>query len=164
MTISAVARTVLVLVVFTFISACSHSIHRVNEAQYGWNPPEDLTTEKVRDTIERTARTKGWAVSDEKLGSYTAKREWGGGKHNIVVDVTYTGKNFSIEYKDSKLMGYNGTSIHQTYNQFVTQLEGAIGSDVASLGTNVKVEPRPNCKDVGGYDAYMNKTGKTCMI
>lgn len=114
-------------------AACTAPIHRVNSVGYGWGPAKGVTMAQVQKTVEETARNSGWALSDVKTGSFTAERQWDANKHNIVVDVTYDLKTFSIAYKNSKQMGYSGTSIHHTYNDMVEELEGRIKTNVSKL-------------------------------
>ena len=98
-----------------------------------WGPAKGVTLAQVQSTIEQTAKSLGWELSDVKSGSFTATRDWGANKHNIVVDVLYDLKKFSIRYKDSRQMGYSGSSIHHTYNDMVTTLEDHIKTNVSKL-------------------------------
>jgi hypothetical protein len=116
-----------------FVAACSAPIHTVDSETYGWGPQKGVTLAQVRATVEKAALDQGWLLSNEKSGSFTATKAWGGGKHNAVVDVLYNLKNFTIRYKDSKLLGYNGSTIHKTYNLMVTRLEEKIKTDVSKL-------------------------------
>ena len=94
-----------------FIAACTSPIHKV----------------------EKAALDQGWLLSKEQSGSFTATKTWGGGKHNAVVDVIYNLKNFTIRYNNSRLLGYDGSTIHKTYNLMVTRLEEKIKTDVSKL-------------------------------
>lgn len=116
-----------------FIAACTAPIHRVNAVPYGWGPAKGVTMAQVEKTVEETAKNLGWMLSDVKTGSFTAERQWDNNKHNIVVDVLYDLKKFSIDYKNSKQMSYSGTSIHHTYNDMVQALEDALKKNVSKL-------------------------------
>lgn len=145
------------------VAACSSRVNKIEASPYGYGSRTDLKIEQVREPVENAARQDGWELSDVALGKFVAKKEWGGGKHNVVVDFTYTGENFTIRYKDSKNMSYNGALIHETYGRFVKQLQSKVQSDVAQVG-HPEVAPAANCKDVGGYQAYLKKTGKACKV
>jgi len=117
-----------------FVAACAtEAIHKVDKVNYGYYSKTPLTMEKVRSTIERTATRNGWQLSQQKDGSFVGKREWGGGKHNIVVDVIYDVQAFSIKYRDSYQMKYDGSWIHNTYNRMVQKLEDDIVASVTAL-------------------------------
>lgn len=45
----------------------------------------------------------------------------------------YDEKSFSIRYKDSTNMTFNGSSIHHTYNDMVSTLQDHIKTNVSKL-------------------------------
>ena len=118
---------------FLLVAACTAPIHKVNNKPYGWGPAKGVTMAQVQKTVEDTAKNLGWSLSDVKTGSFTAERQWDADKHNIVVDVKYGLKDFSIVYKSSKQMSYSGSSIHHTYNDMVEALEDHIKTNVSKL-------------------------------
>lgn len=119
--------------ILLFIAACSSPIHKVESESYGWGPQKGITLAQVRATVEKAALAQGWLLSKEQSGSFTATKTWGDGKHNAVVDVIYSLKNFTIRYNNSRLLGYNGSTIHKNYNLMVTRLEEKIKTDVSKL-------------------------------
>jgi hypothetical protein len=114
-------------------AACTKPMHKVEASKYGWGPQKGVTLAQMRSTIEKTAQDLGWQLSDVQAGSFTARQEWGATKHNIVVGVVYDEKTFSIRYKDSKNMSFNGSSIHHTYNDMVSTLQDHIKTNVSNL-------------------------------
>jgi hypothetical protein len=116
-----------------FAAACTAPLYKVNSKPYGWGPAKGVTMAQVQSTVEETAKHEGWTLSNVKTGSFTAERQWDADKHNIVVDVVYDLQKFSIIYKDSKQMGYSGSSIHHTYNDMVQRLEDHIKTNVSKL-------------------------------
>lgn len=127
-------RALPVFLSFLFLAACAtEAIHKVEKVNYGYYSKTPLTMEQVRKTIERTAARTGWKLSNQQDGSFSGKREWGGGKHNIVVDVIYDVQAFSIKYRDSYQMKYDGSWIHNTYNRMVQKLEEDIVASVTAL-------------------------------
>jgi hypothetical protein len=50
-----------------------------------------------------------------------------------VVDVNYTPQTYSITYKDSSNLGYDGQSIHKNYNGWVQNLDKAIRAQLGAL-------------------------------
>jgi hypothetical protein len=126
-------RIAAALGVLLLAAACTQTLKRVNSESYGWGPQQGVTLAKVQATIEKTAYDLGWEVVDTKPGSFTAKRSWDYDKHNIAVDVVYDLKTFSLRYKDSKALGYDGRSIHHSYNVMVAALEDRIKAKVSTL-------------------------------
>lgn len=54
-------------------------------------------------------------------------------EHRAVVTVSYDTKSYSIKYKDSTNLNYDGKSIHKNYNGWVENLDRAIRTNVAAL-------------------------------
>jgi hypothetical protein len=54
-------------------------------------------------------------------------------EHRAVVDIKYDTKTYSIKYKDSSNLQYDGTSIHKNYNGWVQNLDKAIRSSLGTL-------------------------------
>jgi hypothetical protein len=116
-----------------FAAACTAPLYKVNSKPYGWGPAKGVTLAKVQSTVEETAKHEGWTLSNVKTGNFTAERQWDANKHGIVVDVVYDLQKFSIVYKDSRQMGYSGSSIHHAYNDMVQRLEEHIKTNVSKL-------------------------------
>jgi len=53
--------------------------------------------------------------------------------HRAVVDIDYDTKVYSIKYKDSVNLDYDGKTIHKNYNGWVENLDRAIKSKL--IGT-----------------------------
>ena len=53
--------------------------------------------------------------------------------HRAVVTVTYDTSSYSIKYKDSTNLNYDGKSIHKNYNGWVENLDRAIRTNLAAL-------------------------------
>lgn len=53
--------------------------------------------------------------------------------HRAVVTVIYDTKSYSIKYKDSSNLNYDGKSIHKNYNGWVENLDRAIRNNLAAL-------------------------------
>ena len=70
----------------------------------------------------------GWQMKKEKPGHIMGTlylRE-----HMVQVDIQYSTKEYSIAYKDSSKMKYDGTNIHSNYNSWVQNLSNAIKTQV----------------------------------
>jgi len=126
-------RGVLVIGLLVAAAGCTQMVHRVDGSNYGYAARENLTLAEIKGPIESVAQSEGWTLSDIETGRFTAYREWGGGKHNISVDVVYRTDSFDIRYKDSKALGYNGSAIHHSYNDFVKTLQASIQAAISKL-------------------------------
>lgn len=163
-------RLVSITILLFALVACASKrsdLYAVNSSPYGWGARDDLKISDVQTAIKHSADKTGWALTDKSVGKYAAKKEWGRGKHNAVVTIVYTPKIFSISYTDSKNLNYTGTSIHSAYSRFVMELEAQIRTEVAKIGGGGGAGsggPAPKCKDVGGYQTYLRKTGRTCVL
>ena len=53
--------------------------------------------------------------------------------HRAVVDISYDTKTFSIKYRDSTNLKYDGASIHKQYNIWIRNLERAITVQLSAI-------------------------------
>lgn len=89
--------------------------------------------EQVTSAIQSAAAETSWKLTIIRPGVAEATREWSEGKHNMTVEITYDTKKYAIKYKDSKNLGYDGQTIHRTYEQNVQRLDEAIKARVWRL-------------------------------
>lgn len=85
--------------------------------------------------VERVIRTAGaglgWQMTPRGPGSLEGTlilRD-----HRAVVDIKFDSKTYSIKYKDSSNLGYDGSTIHPNYNGWVQNLERAIRAQLSTL-------------------------------
>ena len=86
----------------------------------------EATLTQVTDAIQQAGNETGWQTKVVRPGLIEGHREWGNGKHNMTVEVVYDAKTYSIKYKDSKNLGYDGTTVHRQYWIRVQMWEDAI--------------------------------------
>ncbi len=95
------------------------------------NPPSQATQEDVGRAIVTAGQSLGWQMKEEGpghiLGTLYIR------SHVAVVDVFYTTSDFSILYKDSTNLKYDGKNIHSNYNGWVQNLSNAIVTQVGNL-------------------------------
>ena len=85
----------------------------------------------VKKAIESAGQSLGWGMKSVKPGVIVATifvRN-----HMAKVEVKYNKKTFSILYKDSAGLKYDGVNIHKNYNSWISNLEGRINSQLSSL-------------------------------
>lgn len=89
------------------------------------------TMADVGKTIKQAGTALGWGMREIKPGHIVGTlylRD-----HMAKVDIKYNKKTYSISYKDSAELGYDGTSIHKNYNSWVSNLDKRIQSMMAGM-------------------------------
>ena len=81
--------------------------------------PLDLS--QVEQVLRDAAMSKGWTVDREHDGHLQAEIHVR--QHWALVDITFTESTYSISYRDSKVLKYDGEKIHRNYNKWVKTLE-----------------------------------------
>ena len=85
---------------------------------------QKLTADQVKVAIQRAGATLGWQIKEVQPflleGTLTLR------SHVAVVNIPYSAERYSIVYKDSTNLNYDGTSIHSNYNGWVQNLDKAI--------------------------------------
>ena len=95
----------------------------------------NLSIEDVQNVITKAFENERWTVENSTPGHLEA---WilVTGRHYAKVDVTYDLEKYSIMYKDSKVLLYDGKKIHNNYNKWVKKVEQNIdyGVDLTGKG------------------------------
>jgi len=85
----------------------------------------------IKKAIIRAGASLGWAVKDVGPGHLTATLFLR--KHMAKVDIFYSATKYSIKYKDSQHLNYDGTNIHKNYNSWVTNLNNKIQVQLSAM-------------------------------
>jgi len=91
------------------------------------NAPGTSKTVSMADVemaIRRAGHGLGWQIVPQgpgKAEGILVLRD-----HRAVVDITYDTKSYSIMYKDSSNLNYDGKTIHSNYNGWIQNLDKAI--------------------------------------
>jgi len=121
----------LALLVIFFNTACGTvPIYAVYNAQYV-SVNGNVTLEQAKNAIVNAGASSRWLVEEIKPGYLIAKRF--NGSQNVEVDIKYTTKVFSISYKDSHGLDYDGLTIDVNYNRWVQNLHHSINKEFDSL-------------------------------
>ncbi len=87
--------------------------------------------DEVGKAIQSAGAALGWQMRLTKpghiIGTLTART------HTAVVDVNYNVKSYSIQYKDSTDLKYDGQSIHPQYNTWIQNLDKRIRAQLSTL-------------------------------
>ena len=87
-----------------------------------------VSVKAMRDAILKGAANRDWGMKSEKEGCLTLVLNVRGGKHSVVVDVPYTGEEFSVKYVESVNLDYESSTgrIRGKYVQWVRNLKQEI--------------------------------------
>jgi hypothetical protein len=116
-------RTVLILAAGSVLalSGCrSAPIMNVSDAPITAN----RSMQQVEQAIVDAGRSLGWQMSPQGPGRVQGNLVLR--THRATVDVLYSAKSYSIVYKDSDNLHYDGKSIHKNYNGWIENLDRAI--------------------------------------
>jgi hypothetical protein len=121
---------VLTLALVPALIACNRTspIHNVTNAVATIKPAK---LDEIRNAIERGGQSLGWEMLPAGAGHVVGTlyvRD-----HMAQVDIPYTTSSYSINYKDSHNLDYDGSNIHSNYNGWVRELDQAIARQLAAL-------------------------------
>jgi len=87
--------------------------------------------DEVSKAIVRAGAALGWQMKETKPGHILGTLNLR--KHVAVVDVNYSVKSYSIQYKDSTELNYDGQNIHANYNGWIQNLDKGIRAQLSNL-------------------------------
>lgn len=130
---NAIARNVAIaLFTVTAVAACARlaPVYNVNDMPVMANRPS-LSADDVGKAIMRAGAGLGWQMQSVKPGLMVGTLQLR--EHTAVVDVKYNAKSYSINYKNSNNLNYDGQMIHKNYNGWVQNLDKAIKVQLSTL-------------------------------
>lgn len=89
------------------------------------------TMSQVKKAIVVAGTKIGWQMQPTKDGHILATLFNRG--HMAKLDIKYDTKTYSITYKDSSNLMYDGTVIHRNYNNWVDRLHRYIRAELANI-------------------------------
>jgi hypothetical protein len=78
----------------------------------------------VAQPIERALTARGWVVTDRRPGEIDAALV--GADFRADITVAYTQTSYSVRYRNSENLGYDGVNIHRHYNNWLNNLRVSI--------------------------------------
>jgi hypothetical protein len=122
----------LTALLLVFASGCtSKPVYNIDNAPVvSYSTTTSTTAAEVKEAIWRACLKKGWTprlVEEGLIEASIYVRS-----HKAVVDISYTDKAYSINYKDSENLDYSNGTIHRNYNRWVTYLSQAIQQEIIS--------------------------------
>jgi uncharacterized lipoprotein NlpE involved in copper resistance len=124
--------TLAIAVVTLALAGCPHQapVYNVNNATVVTNV-NNVSSEQVRQAIIRAGGGLGWIITEVGPGELEGTLNLR--SHTAKVSIPYSTKSYSIIYKDSVDLDYNGETIHSNYNGWVQNLQKAIQVQLTQL-------------------------------
>jgi hypothetical protein len=104
-------------------------VYNVSSASIVASKP--VTLQDVQKAITRAGVGLGWQMTPREPGKMEGVLMLR--THRAVVDITYDTATYSIKYKDSSNLQYDGSSIHSNYNGWVQNLDKAIRAQLTAI-------------------------------
>jgi hypothetical protein len=115
----------------TMLVGCrSDAVYNVEDAAVV-SSVDNVSLDAVKKAIMRAGGGLGWVMKDAGAGKMIGTLSLR--KHVAVVDIDYSTKSYSIRYKDSQELNYDGTNIHKNYNGWVQNLQRGIQTQLNLL-------------------------------
>lgn len=114
--------SVLTIAVLLFAAAGCRTapIYNVQDATIVASTSKPLKLADVGKAIVRAGGSLGWIMKIEKPGHIVGTLHLR--THMAQIDVNYTTKSYSITYRNSENLNYDGTNIHSNYNGWIQRL------------------------------------------
>jgi len=121
---------VAVLVAALSVTGCRQApIYDVNEVKFVEQRP---SLDEVQAAVVRAGESLDWRMVPVAPGHVVADLAFKN-KHFVTTDVMFDTVGFSIHYKSTQNLNYDGQYVHPAYNKWVKQLEDAIQREVQRL-------------------------------
>ncbi len=124
-----VAFVAMIVLTMGLIGCVTQPVYNVENSPI--NASSSVSTAKIKKAIISAGAERGWAMKEVKPGLIVATLF--ARKHKAVVDIHYNTKSYSITYKDSVALKYDGSSIHKRYNGWIQNLDRQIQIRLSSL-------------------------------
>jgi len=129
MLLKKISTLILVVLLVSMTSCRTNPVREINNSAINFT--KAYTIKDVKNLIIKAGVSLGWSMKPVKpgviIGTVYVR------SHMAKVQITYNLKNYSILYKDSANLKYDGSSIHKNYNSWVANLERRINSDLSSF-------------------------------
>lgn len=123
---------ILLAVAVLGLAACrSAPVYNVEEMAIVSTSGKAVSAAEVKKAIIVAGSSLGWQIRPVKDGEMVGTlmlRD-----HMAQVDIKYSPKSYSILYKDSTNLKYDGTNIHSNYNGWVQRLQQTITAQLAAM-------------------------------
>lgn len=115
------------------LAACvrTQPVYNVTEIPVVTASPGTPSLDQVKGAIITACREKEWLVNPVEDGFIVATAHVR--SHTAVVDIRYSPTSYSITYKDSDALLYDGEKIHRNYNKWIKLLSERIDLELNKI-------------------------------
>lgn len=106
-------------------------IQNVTDAPVPSASGRPLSSDEVRKAIMRAGTSLGWQMNADAPGRITGTLNVRS-KHTAVVEIPYSSRSYSINYKSSVNLNEEEGQIHNNYNGWVKNLARSIDANLAN--------------------------------
>lgn len=118
------------ILALALIGCVTNPVYNVTDAPVMTSTP-GYKAKDVRSAILQAGAAQGWQMKDIRPGLIVGTLNVR--DHMAQVDIEYDRKTYSILYKNSYNLKYDGANIHKNYNEWVQQLNAAINAQLGLL-------------------------------
>lgn len=129
----ALARLAAAIAVSLLVAACARTmpVYNVTDAPVMTASGTTPSLAQVKNAIITACRDKRWIVDPGAEGHIVATVHVR--QHTAAIDIHYSPEHYTITYKDSEVLLYDGQQIHRNYNKWVQLLERRINFELQKL-------------------------------
>ncbi len=128
-TVRKIAFAAMIVLTMALIGCRTAPVYNVTEAPI--NTSEKATADDVKKAILSAGAGLGWQMKEVEPGHIVGNLFLR--KHSAVVDIPYSTESYSITYKDSTELNYDGSNIHSNYNGWIQNLDRAIQARLSAI-------------------------------
>jgi hypothetical protein len=120
---------VMILLTVALIGCKTAPVYNISDAPV--NASEKATSDDVKKAILAAGAGLGWQMKVLEPGHIEGRLFLR--KHSAIIDIPYSSDSYSITYKDSTKLRYDGVNIHTNYNSWIQNLDRAIQARLSTL-------------------------------
>ncbi len=106
-------------------------VYNIDNATVATGSGAKATVEQVRTAIVQAAAARQWTLNEVEPGHFVATVHVR--SHMAQVDIKYSTNNYSVNYKNSDNLLYDGADIHRNYNKWIKILQTEINRALAKF-------------------------------
>ena len=127
------AILILVIASVTFVVGCARvsPVYNVKDAPVTVASSKRYTLDDMKNAIIRAGVGLGWQMKEVRPGQILATLNIR--THMAQVTIDYNLQTYSITYRDSVDLNYDGTNIHSNYNGWIQNLDNAIKVQLSAI-------------------------------
>jgi hypothetical protein len=118
------------ILALALMGCVTNPVYNVTDAPVTTSTP-GYKVRDVRSAILQAGASLGWQMKDARpgliIGTLNVR------DHMAQVEISYDRRSYSIVYRDSYNLDYDGVNIHKNYNGWVQRLSTAINSRLSTL-------------------------------